>query len=436
MTSRPSLPIRLLAFVILLSGAALAYGGAQLILASGSLYYLSSGITLCVVAVLLFLRRPLGLQLYGVFLAVSLVWSVFEVGFDGWGLFARLDWWWLLALALLLPWFRGAMMRHGAPILLWAATLMTAATGAFAFGLETVASDTVSARKATAAAPQSSTADTSDGAQTADWPTPGRTHSGTGHSPLTEITTANAHQLAPAWSHDLGASSTPERGDHLGSVAPPVKIDNTLYLCTRHSQIIALNAATGKQRWRYRPHSAADVQPNPRTPTACHGVAYMDSDALTTNHAKAAASPPSTSGASCVHRILAPIDNRRLVALDADTGHLCQQFGDQGRIDLTAAGAPRAAESVVTGAPTVTHGLVLLHLLVSNGADGRATHVIRAYDAHSGRPAWHFSIGRAEGTVAPAGTSHGPPAMSADTDLGLVYVVLGQESPGAWVDNR
>ena len=81
---------RALAIVIGICGVLLLYLGYVLMVAGGSPYYVISGLTLTACGVLLYKGNPRGASLYGIFLIVTYLWSVFEVGFDAWALICLL----------------------------------------------------------------------------------------------------------------------------------------------------------------------------------------------------------------------------------------------------------------------------------------------------------------------------------------------------------
>ena len=89
--------------ILFLLGVALAIGGAQLALLGGSLYYVLTGVLLVVAAVYLWRRRRIGMWLYLFVVAYTLVWSLWEIGLDGWALASRLGLLVVLALYFLFP---------------------------------------------------------------------------------------------------------------------------------------------------------------------------------------------------------------------------------------------------------------------------------------------------------------------------------------------
>src|SRR4051812_33389910 len=87
---RKPVTLLLLGGFIALFGAVLAIGGMWLITVGGSFYYLPAGIALVVSGFLLMNRRALGAWIYIAFFAVTVAWSLWEVGLNGWPLVARL----------------------------------------------------------------------------------------------------------------------------------------------------------------------------------------------------------------------------------------------------------------------------------------------------------------------------------------------------------
>jgi quinoprotein glucose dehydrogenase len=89
--------------ILFLLGVALAIGGVQLALLGGSLYYVLTGVLLVVAAVYLWRRRRIGMWVYLFVVAYTLVWSLWEIGLDGWALASRLGLLVVLGLYFLFP---------------------------------------------------------------------------------------------------------------------------------------------------------------------------------------------------------------------------------------------------------------------------------------------------------------------------------------------
>src|SRR5437867_12812852 len=82
----------------------------------------------------------------------------------------------------------------------------------------------------------------------ADWPMMNRDPAGTRYSPLTQINTTNATQLARAWSYRL----QPETGNLTGTEAvheaTPIVVSGVMYL-PAGNRVVALEPDTGGEIW-------------------------------------------------------------------------------------------------------------------------------------------------------------------------------------------
>ncbi|MET4256198.1 alcohol dehydrogenase (cytochrome c) [Bradyrhizobium sp. S3.12.5] len=71
-----------------------------------------------------------------------------------------------------------------------------------------------------------------------------RTYDGQGYSPLDQINTSNVRDLAPVWTFATGVVE--------GHEAPPIVNNGVMFVATPMGQVIALNAKTGDEYWRYK----------------------------------------------------------------------------------------------------------------------------------------------------------------------------------------
>ena len=77
--------------------------------------------------------------------------------------------------------------------------------------------------------------------------------------------------LRVAWTYRTGETPTePSLLAKYRFEATPLKIDDTLYLCTPRNRVVALDAETGRQRWKFDPQVPVDSGWS----TACRGVSY------------------------------------------------------------------------------------------------------------------------------------------------------------------
>src|SRR5205823_15004868 len=86
--------------------------------------------------------------------------------------------------------------------------------------------------------------------------------------------------------------------------ATPLKVGSSLYFCTANNQVIALDAASGVQRWRYEPHLVPTS-----VGRSCRGVAY---------HTAATGQ-----AGECAASVYVQTRDARLIAVDAATGRPC-----------------------------------------------------------------------------------------------------------------
>lgn len=383
----------------------LILGGARLVSLAGSPYYAIAGVWLGATAVMLWRRLLVAYAMYGVFLVGTLGWGVAEVGLDPWGLNAR----------LLAPLIVAGMLAVGPAWRRFGGFRTSAALGLLAVMLVVAYAWLV----------QDPTAERLDGPLPAagpasEWSAVDGDGQGGKFTSLAQITPANVASLRVAWTYRTGDLPAPtDAGTLWTQEATPIQIGTTLYLCTSHSQVHAIDAETGRRKWVFNPHSRPGWVPL----RACRGVAYYKT--------------PGATG-SCAERIVSPIGDARLVALDAQTGRICPGFGDEGYINqIDGLGSVRPGYYYTSSAPVVIDGKVVVNSFVLDGAESNEpSGVIRAYDAVTGQLAWAWDMGVPERTGAPPpgqsytrGTPNSWPPMTVDEQLNQVYVPLGNATP-------
>ncbi len=422
------------AVVFLLIGLALAFGGGWLLAIGGSWYYVLAALGFLVTAGLLLRRRPAALWVHALVVLATMAWAVWEVGFNWWQLAPRGDVVVPLGIWLLLPWITrrltgGAAARPPGP--LHGGGLAMAITLVLAVGLGGYAYLTPS-NEQRGTLPEAAVADFSalaEGVPPGEWHAYGRTGAGRRYAPFDQITPANVDQLEIAWTYQSGDVRRPDDPNETTYEVTPLKIDDTLYLCTPHNFVIALDAETGEERWRFDPQVPDDTN---RQHLTCRGVSYH-------------VDPDAAEGASCAQRIFMPTADARLIALDARTGQVCPGFGQNGQIDLWE-NMPHVQSGFYysTSPPVVTKGLIVIGGAVNdNVSTTEPAGVIRAYDVDTGALVWNFDPGQPGRTEPiPSGETYTPSTpnnwtiSSVDEELGLVYVPLGNAPPDQFGGNR
>jgi quinoprotein glucose dehydrogenase len=398
--------------LLTLFGLPLLLGGARLIVLGGSWYYLPAGIGFITSGILLMQRKRLGATVYGLVFVTSLIWSLWEVGLNGWGLMPRIFGLSLLLLLVLacLPVLKPVqpMRRFALFSLAGCATVMvTLVALVMQVGLPIVSNNVASLPLATPV----------ESMQVgADWPAYGGSHAAQRYSPLTQINRYNVGKLTRAWEYRTGDLPS----SRWGSETTPLKVGDTVYLCSARNILIALDAGSGKERWRYDPKVADTSIPYT---AACRGVAYFSNADAGTQ--------------ACAQRIIEGTLDARLIAVDARTGVPCADFGDNGHVDTTRGMGHTAPGMVsITSPPTIVRGVVVIgHQILDGERSDAPSGVIQGYDALTGKLRWAWDMARperdgipAEGETYTRGTPNMWTTASADEQLGLVYLPLGNSA--------
>jgi quinoprotein glucose dehydrogenase len=215
-----------------------------------------------------------------------------------------------------------------------------------------------------------------------DWPTYLHDPGGTRYSPLTQIDVNNVTRLQVAWTYHMRPPSAPRTDTQAESVnvpagrgngrfapseASPLIINGTMYLPTPYGRVVALNAQTGREIWKYDlPH---------RDQPATRGVEYW----------------PGSKGLP--PRILFGTRGGRLIALLAATGQPVQGFGQGGVVDLKTPAVMNglaAAPLGMSSPPLVYEDLVITGSRVQEMPALGAAGDVRAWDVRTGKLLWTF----------------------------------------------
>ena len=412
-----------------LTGLYLLIGGIWLVAIGGSWYYPIAGVVMLITAVLLWQRKALALGIYAALLLCTVAWGVWEVGFDFWALTPRLDVLFFFGVWLLLPF----VYRHltlpssGAAAALGAVLAITVVVLAWAvFNDPQEINGTLSADAQAPVAASSAIPD-------ADWPAYGRNQEGQRYSPLKQINDKNVGQLKEAWTFQTGDVKRPTDPGEITNEVTPIKVRDTLYLCTAHQQLFALDAATGKQKWKFDPR--LDTNPSFQHVT-CRGVSY---------HEATADNASADVVSDCPRRIILPVNDGRLFAINADNGQLCESFANKGILNLQT-NMPVTTPGMYepTSPPIITDKVIVIAGAVTDNYSTREpSGVIRGFDVNSGKLLWAFDPGAKDPNTIPGDEHHfslnspnswAPAAY--DAKLDLVYLPMGVTTPDIWGGNR
>ncbi len=264
-------------------------------------------------------------------------------------------------------------------------------------------------------------AQTSTPATTGEWRHYGGDAGARKYSPLAQIAKDTLPRLAVAWqwaSVDnavVAANPTSRPGGYQDT---PLMASGVLYTVTSLGQIAAIDPGTGASVWTFDPGSWKEGRPG-NLGFVHRGLAYW------------------TDGTR--ERLVVGTGDAYLIAVDAKTGALDLSFGEGGRVDLMA-GVERAVRTTLyssSSAPVVCRDVIVVGASVH---DGPATKEyprgdVTGYDVRTGKRLWTFySVPRKgqegrdtwSGDAAEyTGSTNVWTLMSADEDLGLVYLPFG-----------
>lgn len=271
------------------------------------------------------------------------------------------------------------------------------------------------------------------------WPHVGGTAQGGHYISDSQINLNNIKTLDVAWTHRSGDfrqgdnfidGISGEKPLQTGFQATPIHYNNALFYCTPYNRVISLNPENGKVIWAYDPQVDLSKFGVPR----CRGVSSWTNPALNEE-------------AKCKYMIFAPTMDARIIALDATSGEKCNNFADNGEIILTdGLGDYNPSDYSLTTPPLITSTLLVTGSAVAdNISTDVPSGVVRAYDLQTGLLAWAWDtippnskpILNSESKEAyQRGTTNVWSFISADDELGLVYVPTGNTSPDYYGGHR
>ena len=236
------------------------------------------------------------------------------------------------------------------------------------------------------------------------------------YSSLDQIDTSNVRELKPAWEYHTGDVDTTARSQ---IQCNPIIVNGVLYGTSPQLKLIALDAATGQQKWVFSPFDAIHedrgmhfVLNNNR------GVTYW-TDGNEDQRIFYTAGP-------------------FLHAVNANTGKLVTSFGNGGKIDLHDGLEMEDVKELfvtATSPPAIYKDILITGTRVSEGMDAAPGHV-RGYDVRTGKMKWIFHTIPHPGEPGyetwedpnawkMTGGANNWPGMTIDQQTGIAYVPLG-----------
>ena len=184
-------------------------------------------------------------------------------------------------------------------------------------------------------------------------------------SALTQITPDNVTQLAKAWTYDTGAPAA-------GYTITPIVISNVMYLPVQGSIIVALQADSGKELWKYDLKNVPGIAANPSA--GGRGISYW------------------AGNGRVAPRIVISTTNGFLVQLDAKTGKPIT--GPAGVVDMGKGIMEKfPGQNYSTNMPPALYKNLAI-IAARTGEQGRygLPGDPRAFDLLTGKEVWRFHI--------------------------------------------
>ncbi|HTH47236.1 MAG TPA: PQQ-binding-like beta-propeller repeat protein [Candidatus Limnocylindria bacterium] len=240
------------------------------------------------------------------------------------------------------------------------------------------------------------------------------------YSTLRQITPKNVTRLEVAWTYNSGGTDANNRSQ---IQCNPLIVDGVLYGTSPDLQAFALDAATGRELWRFDPAALKGFTKSGVNRGLVHWAGGAE------------------------HRIFYGNDHF-LHCLDARTGLRVASFGNGGTIDLKAdLGRDVSSLALQATTPGVIFGdLLIMGMRLGEGPAPAAPGHIRAYNVRTGKLVWRFNTIPQPGEP---GYETWPPnaytyiggvnvwtGFALDERRGLVFCPTGSAAFDFWGGNR
>ncbi|MBE9548822.1 MAG: pyrroloquinoline quinone-dependent dehydrogenase [Proteobacteria bacterium] len=230
-----------------------------------------------------------------------------------------------------------------------------------------------------------------------------------------QINTDNVTDLEVAWMSRSGDVETYAEAmvNTSGQTTPillPREAGESLVYCTPFNRVIALDPATGKQRWSADPQIDRSGDRSLR----CRGISYAEEKSVAV-------------GSACRYRIFSATQDRRLIALDALDGKACKGFGINGEVKLEPSAAYKTGVVSSSAAPVVANGVIVLGSTIVDFVKSKSPRgTVKAFSSLDGKLLWEFDplLGNKD-----SGSANVWSQMSVDEENKLIYLPTSAPSP-------
>ncbi|MEM7283116.1 MAG: PQQ-binding-like beta-propeller repeat protein [Pseudomonadota bacterium] len=255
------------------------------------------------------------------------------------------------------------------------------------------------------------------------WEHYGASLGGDRYVPNSIIHKQNVKNLAFAWQYRTGDYSDGTEFNNRPSSfkATPILVGTKLIFSTGLNTVIAVDARSGKFIWRYDPK--VDFSKSYSETYTSRGVSFWTS---------------ARSSDACHERVFLGTLDARLIAISAATGSVCDEFGDNGVVDLSKnVKNYRRGQYSLTSPVTVVNDVVIVGSSIGdNGAAKLEPGFVRGFSAKTGEEIWRWHPIKDPKVRSKTGAANVWSVISADPKLGLAYLPTTSPSPDFYGGKR
>lgn len=243
------------------------------------------------------------------------------------------------------------------------------------------------------------------------------------YSPLVQINADNVGDLEKVWDYHTGDVSDGS-GEHPATVwsATPIYANGLLITGTPFYRVIALDPATGEEVWTFDTQSTLEALTQPALKN--RGVSYWEAE-----------NP--VEGEACQKIVYLGTMDAQLFAIDADDGQPCADFGEDGVLNVNQWNDTEDRWPLsLLQPPTIVGDHVVIGWAGKDWEwETAPPGTVFSVDAQTGELEWTVQLLPDE-VRERTGTANVWTHMSADEELGLVYLPVSSPSPNYWGGNR
>ncbi len=261
-----------------------------------------------------------------------------------------------------------------------------------------------------------------------DWDSYGG-EGGRQYTELSQINPENTQNLVAAWTFRSGDLNQGFARKGFSFQSTPIFWEGALYFSTSSNWVLAINAKTGEEIWRFDPALPKEAS---YSESASRGVSIWHGESE-----------------SCPDRIFIGTLIGTVYALDAKTGEPCADFADEGMADMsTGVGSNSIGQYGITSPPAVLGDQLIVGSAIG---DNRAVElergIVRSLDVRSGSINWtwdpiprspqqeNYSSWENDSALL-TGAANAWAPLSVDEELNLVYVPTSSPSPDFYGGER